>query len=120
MTQKRKLKNKGSKFYTYIQNNSHGYFEINDNICEYVIIEAKSAEHANNIAESIGIYFDGCTKGIDCTCCGDRWDKKDNDNDGTSEPMIYKTPINKMNKHIFRDKCIIHYLNGEKETVKFN
>lgn len=114
-----KVKDIESKFYTYNQNNSGGTFTNNDNVCEYVIIEAKSAEHSNNIAEGVGIYFDGCSDGIDCSCCGDRWYKQYDDEDGTDRPMIYGTPVHEMTKGVFRDECIIHYLDGRKETVKF-
>lgn len=44
-------------------------------ITRYVIIEANSASHANERAEEIGLYFNGCRNGIDCRCCGDRWYK---------------------------------------------
>lgn len=38
-----------------------------------VIIEAKTAEQADDKAQEIGIYFNGCEEEIDCPCCGDRW-----------------------------------------------
>ena len=114
-----KVKDNNSKFYTYSQNNSGGWFEYNKNVCEYVIIEAKSAEHANNIAKSIGIYFDGCSQGIDCSCCGDRWHEQDDDENGKDEPMIYGELVHEMTKNTFRNKCIIHYLDGRKERVEF-
>lgn len=57
-------------FYTFYQNNSGGYFEGPT----MVIIEAHSADEANEIAEErAGIYFDGVALGRDCWCCGDRW-----------------------------------------------
>lgn len=64
-----------TKFYYYNQNNSGGSFE-HDPIAGLgyrVAIEALSEEEANLKAESIGIYFDGVEKDIDCECCGDRW-----------------------------------------------
>jgi hypothetical protein len=61
------------KFYTFSQSNPGGYFIKNDKISEYVIIQAESAKEANDIAEDIGIYFDGIRKKIDCSCCNDRW-----------------------------------------------
>lgn len=114
-----KVKDNKSKFYTYSQNNSGGWFENNENVCEYVIIEAKSAEHANNIAESIGIYFDGCSDGIDCSCCGDRWYEQCDDKNGEDEPMIYGKSVHEMTNSLFRSECIVHYLDGRKERVKF-
>lgn len=64
-----------SKFFEFCQNNSGGSFGVDKKagIGHYVIIEAMDADHANTIAERIGIYFDGCQNGMDCDCCGDRW-----------------------------------------------
>lgn len=61
------------KWYEYSQNNSGGSFQIDDSVSVNVLIQATSAKEANNIAEDIGIYFDGISKGYDCSCCGDRW-----------------------------------------------
>ena len=61
------------KLYEFTQNNSGGYFEVDDKVCHRVFIEADNAMEANEIAQELGIYFDGCDKGIDCPCCGDRW-----------------------------------------------
>lgn len=79
-------------FYVYRQNNSGGFFEINDDVTQFVIIEADSDTDANSRAEKIGIYFDGCHKDTDCPCCGDRWDAAWRD-DGESEPLIDGEPI---------------------------
>jgi hypothetical protein len=65
------------KFYTFYQSNPGGYFINDDKICEYVIIHAPSAKEANDIAEDLGIYFDGIRKKIDCECCNDRWYRVD-------------------------------------------
>lgn len=59
------------KFYEYKQNNSGGYFHINNKVCGTIFIEADSSDEANRIAEQLGCYWDGCDKGLDCTCCGD-------------------------------------------------
>jgi hypothetical protein len=62
-------------FFTYDQNNSGGSFSYDPKagISEDVVIEAASADDANERARNIGLYFDGCNKDIDCSCCGDRW-----------------------------------------------
>lgn len=62
-------------FYHYSQNNSGGSFDFNKKkgITHHVVIEADNAIQANQIAESIGLYFNGCDEGMDCDCCGDRW-----------------------------------------------
>lgn len=62
-----------SKFYEFRQNNSGGSFDIGNGLGRVVWIEALSADDANNRAEAVGIYFDGCEKQRDCECCGDRW-----------------------------------------------
>lgn len=64
-------------FYDYHQNNSGGSFDVDDKVCHQVVVEAKSADEANEIAMDLGIYFDGCSEGMDCNCCGDRWDEAD-------------------------------------------
>lgn len=63
-------------FYNFAQNNSWGSFIEDDRVWEYVFIEASSRDEANDKAESIGIYFDGCDTWSDCECCGDRWNRQ--------------------------------------------
>jgi hypothetical protein len=70
---------KQSNFYKYHQNNSGGEFVVDEYLAEWVYIQAKSADEANEIAEAIGIYFDGVRSGRDCPCCGDRWWPVDED-----------------------------------------
>lgn len=60
-------------FFHFNQNNSGGFFDIDDNVRQCVIVEADNADHANDIAREIGIYFNGISRGRDCECCGDRW-----------------------------------------------
>lgn len=71
MLNEKKMNN--TKWYKYSQNNSGGYFEIDENLDRCVFIEETSIENANKKAENIGIYFDGVQKDLDCKCCGDRW-----------------------------------------------
>lgn len=63
------------KIFRFRQNNSGGRFIINDEVSVVVYIYANNAAEANAKAELVGIYFDGCEKGIDCLCCGDRWSR---------------------------------------------
>ena len=109
-----------TKFYEFIQNNSGGSFvnSEKDGICEYVIIEALNANDANNRAEDIGLYFDGCDNGRDCPCCGDRWYKVD-ESDGEDKPSIYGESVYDTKKTRYRDKCFIHFLDGKIEEVNF-
>ena len=73
-------------FFIYRQNNSGGVYVGP----KYVLIEANSAEQADEIAlNGDVIYFDGCSTGMDCACCGDRWrstwdDPRDNVEDAIS------------------------------------
>ena len=60
-------------FYEFYQNNSGGSFIVNDTLCERVIIEADSEEEAISKGKELGMYWDGVSCGIDCSCCGDRW-----------------------------------------------
>lgn len=62
-------------FYELSQNNSGGLFHVDDKVCHRLIIEADSKYEAINKAEELGCYWDGVRHGMDCSCCGDRWDK---------------------------------------------
>ena len=107
-----------TKFYSFRQNNSGGSFEVNDTIAHNVIIEAINPQHANQIAEDIGIYFDGCQSGADCECCGDRWCRTDK-YDATETPSIYGEPIENRSEifcAVGEPYCHVYYLNGEKKT----
>lgn len=77
-------------FYTFNQNNSGGRLIRNVNLDHYVIIQAANKRTALRIARKIGIYFDGVRKGIDCSCCGDRWSDYVT---GTQVPTIYGEPV---------------------------
>lgn len=114
---KRKL---NTKFYTYSQNNSGGFYKKDDKegIAKYVIIEALDYKHANQRAEEIGLYFDGCWNSIDCSCCGDRW-REASESDASNYPSIYDTPIEDVKKSTCRNYCFVHYLDGKVEKVEF-
>lgn len=106
-------------FYCFKQNNSGGMFDENDNVCENVIIEAHTPEEANKLADNVGIYFDGCSTGQDCSCCGDRWYELWEDAEGTDIPTIYGKDVNEIYKSCFSNKVIIHYLDGTKKKIIF-
>ncbi len=73
------------KWFEFRQNNSGGSFVYNENVGREVYIQARTAGEANEIAESIGIYFDGVSDGYDCECCGDRWYSQWDNTDGKDE-----------------------------------
>lgn len=112
-------------FYIYNQNNSGGKFIIDDSVGQYVIIEADSAEQADDEAQvRAGIYFDGCETGPDCPCCGDRWYRQFK-GDGTEKPMIYGKTIEEFKKDPgffgVRQMVIhIYYQDGRHEKVQFD
>ena len=62
-------------WYMFDQNNSGGYFDVDNKVCHRLFIEAESFDDAVEKAEELGCYWDGVDKGIDCSCCGDRWSK---------------------------------------------
>lgn len=82
-------------YFHFKQNNSGGGFDFDEatGITHHVVIEASSADEADDRAESIGLYFDGVDSGRDCECCGDRWSRAWRD-DGSPEPMVYSHKAN--------------------------
>lgn len=63
-----------TKFYEFSQNNSGGRFDVDENVCRKVIIEAIDASHAQGIFEPMIENQSGS-----CPCCGDRWSSYDPD-----------------------------------------
>ena len=70
--------NNNTYWYEFRQNNSGGDFIVDDKVCHFLYIEADNFGKAVSIAESLGCYWNGVEKGIDCPCCGSRWSKWDN------------------------------------------
>lgn len=102
-----------TKFFTFSQNNSGGYFIINDDVAAYLIIEAQNADEAKNkmynITEGYSEY---------CNCCGQRWPDWIDDEDGTEQPMVYSTIIKEKSPDtIFSSSTIIYYYDGTKEML---
>lgn len=83
-----------TKWFGFSQNNSGGLFDYDESrgITHFVIVEAVDAGHANQRAEEIGLYFDGCNSGMDCDCCGDRWYPAYG---GEDFPSVYEQDIRK-------------------------
>tara|TARA_R110000824_G_scaffold161892_1_gene337395 strand:- start:2273 stop:2641 length:369 start_codon:yes stop_codon:yes gene_type:complete len=81
------------RWFTYQQNNSGGSFNKDSAVDRNVFVQAPSADEANEIAVKIGIYFDGCSRGIDCSCCGDRWRSVFTEEDGDPVPSLYGSPV---------------------------
>lgn len=103
-------------FYTYVQNNSGGSFvqDLDRGIAHYVIVEARTREEANSRATGIGLYFDGCAQGVDCHCCGNRWEEQDSYDEGEIVPSIYGKLYNEFVSMIrwMEPDVVIHFLDG--------
>lgn len=112
-------------FFKYDQNNSGGSFYYDDNLGENVLVEAHSPGEADQIAEGLGIYFDGCG---DCPCCGRRWSEaggwsQESKPDGysvfaTAEEAIAKhapDPAGEFSHDRRGSQLVIHYLDGRRE-----
>lgn len=106
-------------FFEYSQNNSGGFFEVDEDVSYNVYIEADSAEEANRKAEEVGIYFDGCEKGLDCECCGDRWYEAWDNEKGTDTPTLYGVPLDEAIKRLYRKEAIVYYKDGTKKKFVF-
>ena len=112
-------KSKTTKFFHFSQNNSGGSFDINETVAHHVIIEAHSATEANSIAVNIGIYFNGCDTGADCSCCGDRW--YETYGAGNDTPLIYGKPPETHHEMFAKEGqplCHVYYLDGSKTTYR--
>lgn len=103
------------KWFHYDQNNSGGYFIIDDEVAEDVFIQAPSAAEAEERANAL---FDGCSEY--CECCGPRWSTGYvSDKDGTDVPMRYGTPITEETASAYRNQARLHYYDGRIEAVKY-
>lgn len=100
-------------FFEFNQNNSGGSFDIDDaaGIGPHVWIEADNSGHANERAESIGIYFDGVEHGTDCDCCGDRWYETWSQDGSAVE-------INHQYDWMWHDTIYVHRLDGTIERIR--
>jgi hypothetical protein len=102
-------------FYTFNQNNSGGSFTRSDNVDHYVSVEGNSIDEVIKRALIIGIYFNGCDSGWDCSCCGDRWYPPYDDDDLVDAPGKYDTPfcdpVDSV-KDPSRHTVVIHYADG--------
>lgn len=112
-----------TKWFYFDQNNSGGSFdhEPEDGIGYGLFIEAMDADHACARAERIGLYFNGCASGRDCSCCGDRWSKPWDD--GQDKPTRYDQEWRPVVDGEEPDTewgipLYIHYIGGEFKAAK--
>lgn len=117
-----------TKFYEFNQNNSGGSFDVDNDVCHRLFIEATNAEQANRIAQDLGVYFDGCDSGMDCDCCGDRWYEADEYNAIDLKEMSesYKTELTTIEDYaqLLADKygwttpdARVFYLSGQRTEI---
>ena len=107
------------RYFHFSQNNSGGSFDINDTVAHHVFIQAKSSGEANRLAQDVGIYFDGCSTGQDCHCCGDRWYTAYGEGDETpliygEDPATYHDMFTKPGQPV----CHVYHLDGRKDTYR--
>lgn len=100
-------------FYCFNQNNSGGSFDIDSDITHYTVIEAGSAEEANDKAERLGIYFDGVASERDCPRCGDRWSPAWEKGSKTPAESVGFTPTTWWMEE--GREMVVHYLDGRVE-----
>jgi hypothetical protein len=85
-------------FFEFRQNNSGGEFDVDENLCLSIYIEAEKAEEAKEKALDLGVYFDGVENGVDCECCGDRWYESDTKLDESNIMFLSRYDENKLDE----------------------
>ena len=100
-----------AQFYHFRQNNSGGDFTIDDiiGIGPHVYIQANSVEEAMERAEKLGIYFNGCDSGRDCSCCGDRWSEPW---DSDASDLVVIDDLVREYFFMWHEKIYVHPLEG--------
>lgn len=93
-------------WFEFHQNNSGGYYEEDENVCEFVYIQAHNAREAIEKAKRF------CDNSNSCRCCGDRWSFYVCDGDGTDAPMLYGEPLETYNSGFLLKKAKLHKFDG--------
>jgi len=99
-------------YFEFRQNNSGGGWDSDHAVgrSELVFVQASSPQEANRRAEAVGLYFDGVTKGYDCSCCGDRWSECwDSDTGQEEAPKASKVSLGTV--------AFVHHADGTVEKV---
>lgn len=111
-----------TKFYTFSQNNSGGYFVRDEQhgVAEYMILEALSPDDAWNRLQAIGERVSDFW--VFCSCCGERWSDSMDEDDATDEPSIYGFPVSEAQSlsSAFRDTAYVHYLDSRIEKIELS
>lgn len=108
------------QYFLFNQNNSGGSFDVDESVAHYVFIQAFTVGEACAKAEAVGVYFNGCDTGHDCSCCGDRWYKPWSD-DGTETPLIDGEPAEQYSDMFTKEGevyCYIYHYDGSKTICR--
>jgi hypothetical protein len=100
------------KWFNFHQNNSGGSWVVDNDVDTNVIVQAHNADEANQLAQRIGIYFNGVEDGTDCECCGDRWSSIWSNDEGTDVPSVYGDPV------AWSTDCVLTHTNPRTDSVK--
>ena len=95
-----------TKFFTFSQNNSGGYFIDNDYVSRYLIIEDINIDEAIRRMHMITRDYSDY-----CSCCGRRWRDYAQDDNGSDIPMIWDEEIEPLGN------VIVYYYNGTRKKI---
>lgn len=97
-------------WFSYRQNNSGGYYVRDENVDEWVFVQALNRKEADARAE---MFLDNSDS---CPCCGDRWYFGwDDDEPGDLEPMIYGEPVSRPMESGREYAYVLHFADGRRE-----
>lgn len=100
------------KWYGVYQNNSGGYFVIDDTVAHWVFVQAASADEAqdrlDDLTEASGRDW--------CECCGERWYVGLRTTDGHDEPTLYDEPISQTTGWMKDTQVRLHAHDGRVAT----
>lgn len=100
------------KWFHFGQNNSGGYFIVNEQVAEDVYIQAENAQQA---AARAAVIFEPYSEF--CECCGERWSFYVDEDDGYDVPTKYDVDIDEIVAEHFSKQARLHHLDGNIETV---
>ena len=99
-------------WYTIDQNNSGGYFIQNEDVNQYVSVQADNEDDARDKLEDITSEY-----GEYCDCCGERWYLWGSLEEGDS-PTVYGDSLFEKEPSYYRNEFVMHYADGRKFTCK--
>lgn len=111
-------------FHTFVQNFDGRHKIINDDISIFTVIEGENLEDIINLAQNLGIYFDGVKNFQDCSCCGDRWERPKQEeltNLAEIEGQLLSEFYDPTFDSGYSDKhdIVVHYMDGHRRKMRF-